>query len=284
MVRRSIYKIQEEVVLAKLILEPPFEVNLESLNGEIRILYVVKGHSVLRTPTKTIKLYKGDTAIINSGNIINNWIVQQDNKTAEVILIRLSPNVVKDLFGDIISSFLQTEKQTAIPVLPAYKINPNSVFKKYIDGLYLYFDKPDLLKETLVKIKLREFVFLLINLKEKNTVHNVLKNLFNPIEHKFSEIINTHLFENISLEELTHLCDLSLSSFNRKFKKIYNESPKKYILNKRLHKAKELLSRSELRISEIAFDCCFEDPTHFSKSFSSLFGISPSEYRKSISQ
>ena len=60
MIQRFVHKIKGEIVLAKFVLKPPFEVNSESLslNKEARILYVVSGNSVLRTPTKTIYLTK----------------------------------------------------------------------------------------------------------------------------------------------------------------------------------------------------------------------------------
>jgi len=49
--------------------------------------------------------------------------------------------------------------------------------------------------------------------------------------------------------------------------------------NKRLDKAAELLSSTNMRISEICYKTGFGDPTHFTKSFSEKFNISPSEYR-----
>ena len=57
-------------------------------------------------------------------------------------------------------------------------------------------------------------------------------------------------------------------------------SPGKYLKSKRLEKAEELLKSTELRISEIAYDLGFEDMGYFSKSFTSVYKHSPSEYRK----
>lgn len=280
-IQRIVHKIKDKIVLANLVLEPPFEVNLESLVDEARILYVVKGQSILRTPINTLHIHTGDSIIMNSGNIVNNWREHAGSKTAEVILIRLFPEMIKDIYKNL--SHLPTHKKETSPyLLPAYKIDANETVDKYADGLRYYFNKPELLQEELISVKIREFIFLLSSLANDNALQFTLQNMFTPIEHKFSAVINANIFENIQLNELAHLSGLSLSSFNRKFKKIYNESPKKYILTKRLERAKELLSLSEARISEIAFDCGFDDPANFTKSFSAQFGISPSNYRKSI--
>ncbi len=281
MIQRSVHKIKDEFVLARLIRKPPFEVNPESLNGEARILYVVRGKSILRTATSTINVSEGDCVIVSSGNIVNNWVESEDTATAEVIVFRLFPQLVESINSSQ-SIFAPNRNIGTAPAPPAQIIRPNAAIKKYIDGLQFYFDRPELLKEELIAIKVSEFLFLLITLEGEVGLHPILRSIFNKVEHKFSEVIDAHIFANISLDELAHLAGLSLSSFNRKFRKVYKESPKKYILTKRLEKARDLLSQSELRVSEIALDCCFDDPANFSKAFSAQFGLPPSAYRKSI--
>ena len=102
----------------------------------------------------------------------------------------------------------------------------------------------------------------------------ILRELFSNKEYRFQEIIHANLYENLKLEELAFLTGLSVSSFQRKFKSIFHSSPRRYMLDQRLQKAKELLQNSSLRISEIAADCGFEDVGHFSKSFAVFFSVS----------
>jgi AraC-like DNA-binding protein len=75
------------------------------------------------------------------------------------------------------------------------------------------------------------------------------------------------------------MTNLSLSSFKREFKKNYGDSPASYIRNKRLEKSAELLRISEERITDIAFDCGFNDLATFSKLFHDKYNTSPSNYR-----
>jgi AraC-like DNA-binding protein len=109
----------------------------------------------------------------------------------------------------------------------------------------------------------------------------VISSLFSPKEHSFKEIIDAHVFSNLSVEELAQLASLSVSSFKREFSRIYGDSPAHYLKKKKLQRAEELLLVSELRISDIAFDCGFNEVAHFSKSFKEKHGVSPTTYRLS---
>ena len=68
--------------------------------------------------------------------------------------------------------------------------------------------------------------------------------------------------------------------FSRLFKEKTGLSPKQYLLNVRLKRAKELLSETVYPIKEISTATGFSDPLYFSKLFLKKEGISPSLYRK----
>ena len=68
----------------------------------------------------------------------------------------------------------------------------------------------------------------------------------------------------------------------RKFKKTTQYTPMSYIKEKRLEKAKELLHRSDMNISQIALASGFKTVHYFSKVFYESTGIRPSDYRNSI--
>ena len=86
----------------------------------------------------------------------------------------------------------------------------------------------------------------------------------------------------MTIEELAQQHNLSLSSFKREFSKIYHDTPANYIKAKKLEKATELLEFSNQRITEIAFDCGFNDLANFTKSFTSKYSLSPTNYRQKL--
>ncbi|MER2490727.1 AraC family transcriptional regulator [Catenovulum sediminis] len=91
--------------------------------------------------------------------------------------------------------------------------------------------------------------------------------------------IQNNLASSLKVGELAELANMSLEHFSRRFKYEFNISPKRYILQKRMGLAKQLLLLSGLSISQIAISCGFPDVYHFSKTFSHEMGRSPKSYR-----
>ena len=95
-----------------------------------------------------------------------------------------------------------------------------------------------------------------------------------------SQIMEANFCYNLALEEFAKLSHRSLSTFKRDFRKYYNQSPGKWLLQKRLEYSAVLLKNPALNVSQVALDCGFEDLSHFSRAFKEKFGMSPAHYRK----
>jgi len=63
---------------------------------------------------------------------------------------------------------------------------------------------------------------------------------------------------------------------------LFNDTPANYIKNKKLEKAAELLLISDERITDIAFQCGFNELATFTKSFSDKYNMTPSHYRQKV--
>ncbi|MGL1902128.1 MAG: helix-turn-helix transcriptional regulator [Fibrobacterales bacterium] len=86
---------------------------------------------------------------------------------------------------------------------------------------------------------------------------------------------------SITLDEAATLCNISRFHFSRLFKSYFQISFKDYLLNRKISEAINLLSRSELNITEIACKCEFSDTAYFSHKFKEIIGQTPSTFRKS---
>lgn len=88
--------------------------------------------------------------------------------------------------------------------------------------------------------------------------------------------------EEISLEKMAQQATLSPYHFLRVFRAVHGITPHRYLLNKRLSYASDLLSHSTDSISAIAFRSGFEDLSSFSRAFKKMYGRSPLDYRKEV--
>lgn len=81
----------------------------------------------------------------------------------------------------------------------------------------------------------------------------------------------------LSIKDIAHYTGRSLATFKRDFAKISDTTPEKWILQRRLNAARELLLRGNCSVSEAAAECGFNNISFFSRSYKNTFGIPPSK-------
>lgn len=85
---------------------------------------------------------------------------------------------------------------------------------------------------------------------------------------------------DFSIDEICQNLGMSRAQFFRKTKAISNSTPNKLILQLRMKMAVKLLLKNKLSISEVAYKVGFSDPAYFSKTFKSVYNISPTDFLK----
>lgn len=94
--------------------------------------------------------------------------------------------------------------------------------------------------------------------------------------------IELHFKEHIEQQALAKRCGMTPFRFSRLFKQTYGVGFVEFIQRKRMDKAEELLSNSEMPITSIAYAVGFQDPSYFARSFKQYFGCCPSDYRQAL--
>lgn len=104
----------------------------------------------------------------------------------------------------------------------------------------------------------------------------------NDLLNDILKFINKNIGNKIYVETICSKFSISSTMLHLLFKKNMNTTFKTYINNLKLNKSKELIASSSHTLSEISEILGFSSIHYFSKKFKSQFGISPSEYSKSI--
>lgn len=92
--------------------------------------------------------------------------------------------------------------------------------------------------------------------------------------------INENLQKPMSNEFLAQMCYLHPNHFIRVFKEKTGQTPARYIRNKKLENARQLLEGTEIPIAEIAAKVGYSDPANFSRLFRNRYGMSPTVCRE----
>lgn len=121
---------------------------------------------------------------------------------------------------------------------------------------------------------------LVIFLSRKASKHNLniqTENLATVLSY-----MEKNYAQNILLEELSNMVNLSSRSFQRVFNSYMGISPFKHLINIRMQHAKKLLKETEFTIGEIAYATGFGDSAYFTRQFKKIFSTPPSKYRKQV--
>ncbi len=274
---RKEFELFGKVVLGRATFGGPFKVNAV-LEEEARFVHVVNGSSKLFVPNDQLQINTTDSFLIKCESFVNAWNANEDDSPNEAIIFMFYPDVLKKIYNDELPDYFKSKSDA--PHQPAEKIKYHDMIRQFYEGLNYYFDHPEMMTDDLLKLKFKELVHILVKTDQSGKVKLILGNLFKSNEYEFKDIINAHLYESLRLDDLAFFAGLSLSTFKRKFKSIFGESPKQYINAKKLERAKFLFETTDLRISEVAYDCGYNDVAYFSKTFHTKFNQSPSEYRK----
>jgi transcriptional regulator GlxA family with amidase domain len=95
--------------------------------------------------------------------------------------------------------------------------------------------------------------------------------------------MDANLHRRIRLAELAKAANLSASRFSHFFKTQTGLSPGKYLRRLRMEKARHLLATTLLNVKEVMAMAGYHSKSLFVRHFRRSFGLSPSEYRKSVS-
>ncbi len=96
------------------------------------------------------------------------------------------------------------------------------------------------------------------------------------------EYIDEHLDRELALAELASVAGLSPHHFGEAFKISMGQPPHRYVMGKRVTRAREMLRNHELPISEVAYALGFASQSHFTTQFGRVTGITPGRFRRSL--
>lgn len=244
-------------------------------NNEACFMFINKGEFSVRTQDEFLSFEKGKGLLAKCFDYFfeTNKAQQKSSDHLEVLGVILHQSMMEELFQfDLSTSNYKVDFNVK-------QLQVDALLANFKESINILLDNPELADETLIKTKLKEFVLLLSKSENAPAELDFLAAMFQPNATDFRTTINSNLYSNLSLEEFAKLSAMSVSTFKRKFKELYSETPKKYFSKMKVRKASQLLLIKENRISDITYDCGFDSLATFNRIFKKHFGQSPSEYR-----
>ena len=262
--------------LQRLVLTPPFQ-HAFPMEERACMLFVREGELQYQQVDFQYDIPADYSLFLNCLHSGKELHSSRSEGVCDVVILTFHPDILKKIYDKELPGLMHRGK--AVTNQSSGKLNYDFLIKKYIEGLLFYFENPALVSEEMMVLKLKEIILLLSQTQDAELIQTILSQLFSPASYSFKQVIEAHLYSPISIEELAQHTNLSVSSFKREFSKQYHDTPAHYIKTKKLEKAAELLLVSPNRISDIAYDCGFNDLANFTKNFTEKYEVSPSQYR-----
>jgi len=228
----------------------------------------------------SVKVDSDQSLLIKKGNCLWTEILDKENIWTE-ILDKEDIYYCKLLFFSErrLKKFLNTHikhKEQAKDFSSYFAIENDTYLSNYFSSLSILRKTSPTYRDNLLSVKFDELLVYLLN-KYENVFEDFLFSLITEEVSSFKRTIEQNVYSSLSLEEIAFLCNMSLSTFKRHFTKDFNVSPGKWLREKRLLKAKELLADSNLKSSDIYLDLGYNNLSNFSNAFKAKFGVCPSE-------
>ena len=154
------------------------------------------------------------------------------------------------------------------------KLKKNKLIPDFIRSLKRIYHQGEI-DEAFTDVKQEELLIIL--LQHQPELAGILFDFAKPEKINLEEFMLRNYKFNVGLAQFAYLTGRSLSAFKRDFKCLFNETPSRWLVQKRLQEAYFLLNEKHKKPSEIYLDLGFEAFPHFSYTFKKQFGLTPSE-------
>ncbi len=159
-----------------------------------------------------------------------------------------------------------------------YSFNYDSFIKGFANSLLDISKLSKSIQKNILDAKFEEIMLYLIELKGVDFLYSLISNSDNQSQ-KLMQTIESNKLNKLTIKELSFLCNMSVSTFKRKFEKSYAMSPIKWFQEKRLEQAAYLLKQKNKRPSDIYDEMGYENLSNFITAFKTKFGVTPKQYQ-----
>jgi two-component system response regulator YesN len=120
-------------------------------------------------------------------------------------------------------------------------------------------------------------------LEDMAKAYTIVKNQVEPdVMIQIKQYIRDHAHEDISLEIISGMVQLSPFYVSKMFKEQFSTNYIDFLTECRIEKAKDLLGDPDKSLKEITYDIGYNDPNYFSRVFKKMTNLSPTDYRKEL--
>lgn len=241
-------------------------------NAEHTLIYIVSGELEISEHGKKTILHPGECAFMRRDHQMYLQKRVKDGVPYHSVVLKFNRKFLREFFSTIDKNALpehSKRSKKSLTVLPAHRPDIKSLFESILP----YFESDTRPSNAWLQLKMTEGLYVLLN--TDNNLYASLFDFADPWKIDLMEFMNENYMYELSMEEMASYTGRSLASFKRDFKKVSDLSPLKWIINRRLEAAYDMIKQGCANITDVCYKVGFKNLSHFSKVFKEKYGIAP---------
>lgn len=245
----------------------------------IEFHYYLRGRAIVYCNSTPIEAAEGDLVVINSNELHNGVNISDDPLEYICIIVGVN-HLYSSIHDSVNTKYIKPIEQNLIMFENRIRNMPEitrcirNIKEEYYEKMPGF------------ELEIKSNIYHLLALLMRGHVKKVMS----PGEYRLRarnlerfgmiiKYIDENYFEELSIQKLSGMMNISSFHFCRLFKDITGKTLSEYVNSTRIAKAEKLLQENELTIGEIASQCGYNDINYFSRVFRNHHNISPSKYR-----
>lgn len=245
-------------------------------NREHTLIYIHSGELEITEKGKKTVLRAGDCAFMRRDN--HMWLQKRVKEGCPYrsVVLKFSRDFLREFYHTLNSKDIPVDvkrDRTSLYVMPHNRVDIRSLFESVIP----YFETEVRPSEEILKLKMTEGVYAILNTDE-----SLYASLFDFVDQWKIDIIDfmeKNYKNELSMQEIAYYTGRSLSTFKRDFKQCSDLTPQKWLIQRRLEAAHELIRKGGRKVSQVCYDVGFKNLSHFSKIYKATYGVAPTAER-----
>ena len=232
------------------------------------VSFLQQGRKEVIHNNKTITIQNSEFLIMKSGHcLMTEKLPSSKNNYSSILLFFGDDDLInfKNKFDDLSKKAVKTS---------VLAIEYDHFIIKFVESLKDILLMNPTSQGRMVSVKFEELMLYISEIKGFNFLDS-LDIDSNKYAINFKSNIENNKLNKLTLNELSFLCNMSVSTFKRVFQKHYQQSPIKWFQNQRLEYAAYLLQKEKRKSSEIFDLVGYENHSNFIKAFRNKFGVTP---------
>ncbi len=257
--------------------------NMEpNVHENYEMVYMKKGDAVFEIAGQPVHIGPNDIIIIKPRQP-HKFIVKSPDKCVFIVLNFKFVNQTNSEFSEVpLHDFLNFVSNKEAGAFIKLKVSQKNDIITLLNRILKERENNDIGSEFLEHLLVLELFVLIsraLKMEWESSIRDKAPKLRELIEIA-AKYIHNNFERDISLSDISRYVFLSPSYFARVFKKEMGMSPINYLLNVRVERAKELLTETSMKISDIALNVGFSNQQRFNEIFKKYVKTTPMNYRK----